>query len=62
MLSKVRFKVLALEDPRSDGSELDIGNVYYGELIEGKVYYQDRTGDDWLFYPGDTCEILLTNI
>lgn len=57
-MSKVKFKVLELIDHRSEGSELEVGNVYTGKVENDKVYYQDKTGDDWIFYPGDTCEIM----
>ena len=57
---KVKFRVLKLEDSRSDGSEIEVGNVYTGETSRkdlDRVFYTDRTGDEWIFYVGDTCEI-----
>jgi hypothetical protein len=57
-MTKVRFLVNELCDARSCGSELNVGNIHTGELIEGKVHYLDKTGDHWIFYPGDTCEIV----
>lgn len=55
---KVKFKVLDLADLRSDGSELEVGNVYEGKLNWRSVYYTDKTGDEWIFYVGVTCEIV----
>ncbi len=55
----VKFKVLALFDPRKTCSDLEIGNIYYGEQIdEWRVRYTDKANVDWTFYIGDTCEIL----
>lgn len=54
------FKVLSLEDKRSERSELMVGNTYIGELSANnqKVFYTDRTDDIWVFYVGDTCELI----
>lgn len=52
---KVQFKILTIEDTRKQGSEINTYGVFEGELIEAKVFYTDKTGTEWIFYPGDTC-------
>ena len=59
-MEKVVFEVLALEDFASYGSEVVVGAYLHGWLDKGKVYYTDCRGTDWIFYPDDTCQILIT--
>lgn len=55
---KVKFKILKLEDFASSGSEVCIGALLEGNHYNGKIYYTDCTDTHWIFYVGDTCEIL----
>ena len=55
---KVKFKVLNIEDLPKYGSEVCTGAFLEGYLINGKVYYTDCRDTEWIFYVGDTCEIL----
>ncbi len=53
----------SLIDPIKSGSSLEVGKVFEGEYIpygslNGSISYTDTNGTDWLFYPGQTCEIL----
>ncbi|MDI9863511.1 hypothetical protein QM480_04200 [Flectobacillus sp. DC10W] len=57
-MEKVEFKVLRFEDSRSSQSELEIGGIYTGEIDKNRVYYTDQTGDNWIFYINDTCELV----
>jgi hypothetical protein len=54
------FKVLQITDTRKHGSELMVGNTYRGELDSSgtKVYYTDRADSKWIFYVGETCELI----
>lgn len=54
---KVKFKVLELCDSVKQGSELVVGNIYTGILINNTVWFNDRAGCDWVFYVNDTCEL-----
>lgn len=66
-MTKVKFRVLELCDPPKQKSEMAVGNVYIGEfeqakyLPKGKVTYTDKAEADWIFYVGDTCEIVDIN-
>lgn len=59
-MSLVKFKVISLDDARSHGSEMAVGNEYSGEMDESgsRVFYTDKANDDWVFYVGDSCEIV----
>lgn len=60
-ITKCKFKIIKLVDSRKQGSELEVGNTYVGELHQGVktvVWYKDKTDTDWCFYPGDTCEVV----
>lgn len=59
-MEAVRFRVLSLDDFRSHGSELVVGGEFDGEIDSSgkRVYYKDKTSDEWVFYVGDTCELL----
>lgn len=56
----VKFILLKIEDKRPTGCELHVGNLYEGlQSDDYRIHYTDRTGTDWIFYIGDTCEIVL---
>ncbi|NUQ82031.1 MAG: hypothetical protein HUU10_10505 [Bacteroidetes bacterium] len=57
---QVVFRVLQLVDGPKSKSELLVGENYIGELEESgkRVFYTDMAKVDWIFYVGDTCEIV----
>lgn len=57
---KVNFKVIEVCDTAKTGSEVKEGAVLTGELNElrNRIQFTDAAGCDWIFYPGDTAEIL----
>lgn len=61
----VKFKVLQIIDKRNWNSSLEEGNVYFGKKDfnrEDIVWWTDpQNGQEWVFYVGDTCEILEEN-
>ncbi|MBA4848986.1 hypothetical protein [Emticicia sp. BO119] len=61
-MSVTKFSVLKLDDARSHGSELELNGVYIGELDESKslVYFTDKAEDEWFFYIGDSCELVIS--
>ena len=56
----VKFEITHFEDSRKTLCELEVGDVYRGELDESgqRVYITDQAGVDWVFYVGDTCKII----
>jgi len=57
---KVKFKILKIEDYRKQGSEVEIGNEFEGELSPSlkEIYFTDKANCEWIFYIGDTCELV----
>lgn len=59
--TKVSFKVTRLLDPVKQGGKLKVGGVFSGTLTKGlvdRVEFEDANGLEWVFYPGETCEII----
>ena len=56
----VKFKVTEVCDIRKQGSEVAVGNILTGEIdaTGHRVFYKDRADVEWIFYVGDTCEIV----
>lgn len=56
----VKFKVLQVIDSVKQRSQVKIGAVLNGDLSSnGKlVYFTDKANCEWIFYVGDTCEIV----
>ena len=60
-MSMIRFKVLELVDPVKVGSELFVGAVLQTpdtEVIQNRLYYTAKNEIEYMFYIGDTCEVL----
>ncbi len=57
---KVKFKVLKIEDARKQGSEVEIGAEFKGEISSNlkEIYFTDKANCEWVFYIGDTCELV----
>lgn len=57
---KVNFKVTEACDIRKQGSEVAVGAILTGEIdaTGHRVFYTDRADVEWIFYVGDTCEII----
>lgn len=58
---KVKFKVLKIEDSRKQGSEIEIEKEFEGEISSNlkEIYFTDKANCQWIFYIGDTCELIL---
>ena len=56
----VKFKVTEVCDIAKQGSEVAVGNILKGELEKGnhRIFYTDKANCQWIFYVGDTCEIV----
>lgn len=56
----LKFEITRFEDSRKTLCELEINGIYYGELDESgkRVYYTDQAGVNWIFYVGDTCNLI----
>lgn len=59
-MSKQLFKVTEVCDTRKQGSEIADGKILLGDLspCSTKVFYKDGADTDWIFYIGDTCELI----
>jgi hypothetical protein len=57
----IKFKVTEVCDIRKEDSEVAVGNILKGEIDASgqRVFYKDRSDVEWIFYVGDTCEIVL---
>ncbi|MAR57227.1 MAG: hypothetical protein CMM93_08600 [Rickettsiales bacterium] len=59
--TKVTFRVTRLIDPVKQGGKVRVGGEYKGVLTESvvdRVDFTDTNGTEWVFYPGETCEII----
>jgi hypothetical protein len=58
--TKVKFKVKEVCDSRKQGSNVSVDAVLVGFTDKSgkRVYYRDAAYIDWIFYVGDTCEIV----
>ena len=56
----VKFKVTEVCDITKQGSEVAVGNILKGEIENGnrRIFYTDKANCQWIFYVGDTCEIV----
>lgn len=53
------FKPTKLLDPIGSGGTLKLGKVFKGSLtVNGTVFFKDKNGKEWVFYPADTCELI----
>ncbi len=60
-MKMVQFKVLELIDDVKQGSELLVGAVLAtpeSEVINDRLYYTAKNEIEYLFYIGDTCELV----
>lgn len=59
-MSYVKFKVLEVCDTRKEGSQVEVGAVLRGQINNDntKVFFTDRANCEWIFYIGDTCELV----
>lgn len=57
---KVSFKILKIEDTVKQGSEVELNKTFIGEISKNlnEVYFTDAAACDWIFYIGDTCELI----
>jgi len=55
-----KFRITEVCDIRKQGSEVAVGNILQGDLAPcGKrIFYTDRADVEWIFYIGDTCELV----
>lgn len=58
---KVKFKILKIYDTRKQGSEIEIDKEFEGEISSNlkEIYFTDKANCEWVFYIGDTCELIL---
>lgn len=59
MYTIVKFKVTEICDTRKSGSSVELNALLEGSF-DGKnsVFYNDVNGQEWVFYVGDTCELV----
>lgn len=59
-MKKVKFRVTELCDSPKQNSDIQLGGEYIGEITDNgkQVYYTDTIETDWVFYVGDTCELI----
>jgi hypothetical protein len=55
---KVYFLVTDIIDKRNWGSTLELGQVYTGILDGNKIHWDDVNEQSWVFYVGQTCELV----
>ncbi len=58
--TKVKFKITEVCDFRRQSSNVAVGAglVGFTDKSGKRVYYKDAAYVDWIFYVGDTCEIV----
>lgn len=54
------FKITEVCDIRKQGSEIAPGKLLMGDLSAcgRRIYYTDKANSQWIFYVGDTCELI----
>ncbi len=55
---EVQFKPTVLLDPVGYGGRLKVGEVFTGCRKENKVYFRDFNSREWVFWIGQTCELV----
>lgn len=55
-----QFIVTEICDTRKTGSTVSIGKILKGELDSSgrQIYFDDVNGQQWVFWVGDTCELM----
>lgn len=58
-MTKIKFKPTKLSEPVGVNGTLKVGETFSGELIQdGKIYFKDTNDREWVFYVGDTADIV----